>query len=283
MIKISQHAAAQAPCKLGLKSGSFISVRDAILSMATKSANDIAVALAEFVAGGSETRFVAMMNQEAKRLKMNSTRFVNSSGWKDARQVTTANDIAKLSRAILKECPDYYNIFSTKKFAFQKKVYRNHNTLLGNQDGVIVDGIKTGFVNASGYNIAVSARKGNDRLIVVVFGEKNAVLRDRHVKTLIKEGFSRLSANKKSTMLVNNKKKPKKNVSGKQKKTPIPKKRSKSIPVRNNLPQLSSPTKKYDTKWYNRDLTKHNRLLESLSKDLEKSKTQRHSYKENNK
>ncbi|GHU10825.1 hypothetical protein FACS189449_01050 [Alphaproteobacteria bacterium] len=273
MIKISPHAAAQAPCKLGLKCGSFISVRDAILSLVTQSANDIAVALAEFGAGGSEQRFVSMMNKEAKRLKMNSTVFLNPSGWKNAQQVTTAHDIAKLSMAILKECPDYYNIFSTKEFAFNKKVYKNHNTLLGSQDGIVVDGIKTGFVNASGYNIAVSARKGKDRIIVVVLGGRSGAQRDMQAKTLLKEGFLCLSTYKKSAMLVKNYKNPK-IIPEKQKKVPV--KQGKAL-VDATLPQLPLPqTKTYNVKWYNRDLMGHSRLFENISKDL-KTTQQSHS------
>jgi D-alanyl-D-alanine carboxypeptidase len=201
MIKISANAASQAPCRLGLKCGDSISVHDAILAMVTKSANDVSVALAEHLAGGSLPRFVDMMNTEAKRLRMTSTRFLNPSGWKDPQQLTTARDIAKLSRALLVEYPSYYRFFSTKSFAFKKHIYKNHNTLLGAKDGIVVDGIKTGFINASGYNTAVSAKKGRDRLIAVFFGGKSARQRDQAVALLLKAGFEKLSARRKAILI----------------------------------------------------------------------------------
>jgi D-alanyl-D-alanine carboxypeptidase len=196
MIKISPTAAAQKPCKLGLKAGSTVSVRNAILAMVTKSANDAAVALAEYLAGGFMPRFIALMNREAKRLKMTSTVFRNPSGWKNPEQLTTARDMAKLSRALMTECHSYYSFFSTKRFYFKKKWYGNHNKLLGIIDGIIVDGIKTGYLTASGYNVAISARYGKDKLIVVILGEKSAHQRDVHVTKLLREGFLKLSKNK---------------------------------------------------------------------------------------
>jgi D-alanyl-D-alanine carboxypeptidase len=201
MIRVSANAASQSPCKLGLKCGDFISVHDAILAMVTKSANDVSVALAEHLAGGSLPHFIDMMNNEAKRLRMTSTQFLNPSGWKNPQQLTTARDIAKLSRALLVEYPSYYHFFSTKSFAFKKHIYKNHNTILGNKDGMMVDGIKTGFINASGYSTAVSAKKGRDRLIAVFFGGKSAHQRDQTVALLLKAGFEKLSARRKATLL----------------------------------------------------------------------------------
>lgn len=201
MIKVSANAASQSPCKLGVKCGDSISVLDAILAMVTKSANDITIALAEHLGRGSLQRFVDMMNKETKRLRMTSTVFLNPSGWKDPNQLTTARDIAKLSRALLVEYPEYYHFFSTKNFSFKKQIYKNHNTLLGTKNGVVVDGIKTGFINASGYNTAVSAKKGQDRLIVVFFGGKSARQRDQAVAELLKDGFEKLSARRKATLL----------------------------------------------------------------------------------
>jgi D-alanyl-D-alanine carboxypeptidase len=192
MIKVSRRAASQSPCRLGLEVGSSISVRDAILSMITQSANDVSVALAEYVAG-SEEKFVAMMNQEAKRLNMNSTIFQNASGWKNAKQLTTVRDMAKLSCAIMLEYPKLYHLFSTKKFHYKGKCYANHNRLLGEKGGILVDGLKTGFVCASGFNIAVSAIKGSDRLVVVVVGGKSAQKRNKQVEWLLSCGFNKLS------------------------------------------------------------------------------------------
>ncbi|MDR0677132.1 MAG: D-alanyl-D-alanine carboxypeptidase [Holosporaceae bacterium] len=191
-IKISQNAASQSPCMLGLKCGEYISMRDAILALITKSANDIAVAIAEHI-GKSEKKFVRMMNKEAKRLNMNSTTFQNPSGWKNPQQLTTAKDMAKLSKALICEYPGYYGLFSTKSFCYRKEVIKNHNNLLKKKgEDIVVDGIKTGFLNASGFNIAASAVRGKKRLIVIVLGGKTARERDIKAYLLIKKAFSKL-------------------------------------------------------------------------------------------
>ncbi len=187
-IKISRRAASQRPCVLGLKAGEVITVRNAILALVTKSANDIAVALGEFVAGNENT-FVYLMNKEARRLNMKSTVFVNPSGWKNSKQLSTARDMAKLARALVKGYPGYYHFFSTKKFSYKKASIKNHNKLLGSRKGVVVDGIKTGYVAASGYNLAASAKKGRRRLIAVVLGGETAKQRDEEVDRLLKKGF----------------------------------------------------------------------------------------------
>jgi D-alanyl-D-alanine carboxypeptidase len=194
-ICISKNAAAQQPCTLGLGIGDTISVRDAIMALITKSANDVAVALGEHL-GKDEKSFVTMMNREARRLGMNSTLFLNPSGWKDYRQLTTVKDMAKLARALLVEYPGYYHLFATKQFCFRNQRLKNHNLLLGKNGDIIIDGIKTGFVNASGFNLAASAFKGNNRLIVVVLGGKTGKHRDSAVKLLLQKGFDRLSRGK---------------------------------------------------------------------------------------
>lgn len=190
-VKITRNAARQRPCILGLKQGETILVKDAILAIITKSANDIAVALSERVAGNENT-FVYMMNKEARRLGMRSTRFMNPSGWKNPRQLTTARDVAKLARVLTKEYPNYYHMFSTQKFSYKKVSMRNHNHLLGAHGDMIVDGIKTGYVGASGYNLAASAVRGNHRLIAVVLGGQTAKQRDAEIRQLLKSGFARL-------------------------------------------------------------------------------------------
>lgn len=192
-ILISRHAASQKPCKLGIKAGGTITVQEAILALITKSANDIAVALAEHI-GETEANFVKMMNVEAKRLKMTSTVFCNPSGWKNTSQTTTAKDMAKLSRALIKEYPSYYHLFATRQFKYNKQMMRNHNLLLGSRKGFVVDGIKTGFVNASGYNLAASATKGSTRLIAVVLGGKTRQERDKQVERLLRKGFSKITS-----------------------------------------------------------------------------------------
>ena len=195
VITISANAASQKPCVLGLKTGQKITVRNAILALITKSANDIAVALAEHI-GKSEKRFVYMMNQEARRLGMTSTKFVNPSGWKNPRQLTTVRDMAKLSRALIREYPAYYHLFATKQFSYNKKIMRNHNMLLGRRGSYLVDGIKTGFVTASGYNLAASATNGETRLIAIVLGGKTRQQRDKQVDALLKRGFSKIISRK---------------------------------------------------------------------------------------
>lgn len=192
LIHISKNAASQKPCKLGLKSGEVITVRDAILALITKSANDVAVAVAERLAR-SEKRFVRMMNKEARRLGMNATVFRNASGWKDTQQLTTVGDMAKLSRALIREYRKFFPLFSTRGFTYRGKYHRNHNHLLGEHGGITVDGLKTGFVCASGYNIAVTAKRGSERVIIVVVGGKSAKNRDKLVKWLLTCSFSKLS------------------------------------------------------------------------------------------
>ncbi len=189
-VRVSKNAASQCPCKLGLKEGESITVRNAILALVTKSANDVAVALSERIARGNEKLFVYLMNKEARRLKMRSTVFVNPSGWKNSKQLSTARDMAKLARALIKNYPKYYHFFATKKFSYKKAKIKNHNKLLGSHKGIIIDGIKTGYVAASGYNLAASARKGRRRLIVVVLGGETAKQRDKEVSRLLKRGFN---------------------------------------------------------------------------------------------
>jgi D-alanyl-D-alanine carboxypeptidase len=191
MICVSPHAASQSPSVLGLKSGESISVRNAILALIVKSANDIAIALAECV-GKTEKSFVAMMNREAKRLGMSNTVFFNPSGWKNPDQLTTARDMAKLARALLNEYPGYYHLFSNKQFSIGDKCIRGHYALLGRRGDIVIDGIKTGFVNASGFNLAASAVKGKTRLVAVVLGGKTSKERDVLANFLLKKGFSKV-------------------------------------------------------------------------------------------
>ncbi|MDP3852941.1 D-alanyl-D-alanine carboxypeptidase [Phenylobacterium sp.] len=185
-VMISPRAAAQAPTKLGLRPGETLTVEQAMAAMATKSANDIAVALAEKL-GGSEARFAAMMTLRAQELGMQNTRFVNASGLPDSRQISTARDIAILSRAIMRDYPQYYGLFGTKSFTFRGVAMRNHNGLLNTMPGV--DGLKTGYTNASGYNVAVSAVRDNRRLITVVLGAPSTAWRNNNATQLLTTGF----------------------------------------------------------------------------------------------
>ncbi|WP_332763646.1 D-alanyl-D-alanine carboxypeptidase [Phenylobacterium sp.] len=185
-VMISPRAAAQAPTKLGLPAGQTLTVEEAMSAMATKSANDVAVALAEKL-GGSEARFAAMMTLRAQELGMQNTRFVNASGLPDSRQISTARDIAILSRAVMRDYPQYYGLFSTRSFSFRGTSMRNHNGMLNTMPGV--DGIKTGYTNASGFNIAVSAVRNNRRLITVVLGAPSTAWRNNNATQLLTTGF----------------------------------------------------------------------------------------------
>ncbi len=186
-IRISPRAAAQPPSKLGLRAGSTIRVDEAINALAIKSANDVAVAVAEHI-GGTESRFAALMTLRAQELGMRNTRYVNASGLPDSRQLTSARDLAVLSRAVMRDYPQYYSHFSTRSFTHRGVAMNNHNRLLFQMPGV--DGIKTGFTNASGYNLAASAVRGGRRLIAVVLGGPTGRARDAHTRHLLETGFS---------------------------------------------------------------------------------------------
>jgi D-alanyl-D-alanine carboxypeptidase len=185
-VVFSPRAAAAPPTKLFVKAGDSISVEEAMHALAIRSANDVAVAVAEKL-GGSEARFAALMTLRARELGMDSTTFVNASGLPDSRQLSTARDLAVLSRAIMRDFPQYYTLFSTAQFTFRGSVIRGHNSLLRRELGV--DGLKTGYTNASGYNIAISGVKNNRRLIVVVLGGASTAARDNHAQDLLLTGF----------------------------------------------------------------------------------------------
>lgn len=185
-IFISKFAAAQHPSKLGLKAGSQIRVQDAINVIATRSANDIAVALAEALSG-SEAAFAERMTITAKRLGMTSSMFVNATGLPAARQLTTARDIATLSRAVVRDYPEFYKVFSRVAVDYEGQTIANHNHLLSTLPGV--DGIKTGFTNAAGFTLAASAAHDGVRLIAVVLGSPTRLARDANVTTLLETGF----------------------------------------------------------------------------------------------
>jgi D-alanyl-D-alanine carboxypeptidase len=181
-LKISEHASEQAPTKLGLRPGQTINVEDAIKGIVTKSANDAAVAVAENL-GGDEDGFAKLMTRKAHALGMAHTIYVNASGLPDDDQVTTARDQAILGRAIQERFPRYYRYFSTESFVFHGEAMRNHNHLLGAVDGV--DGIKTGFTHASGFNLLTSLHRDGRYLVAVVMGGPSASERDERMRDLI--------------------------------------------------------------------------------------------------
>ena len=181
-LAVSPGAAAQPPSKLGLKAGSTLSVADAIRALCVKSANDVATVVAENIAG-SEAAFADRMTRTARSLGMRSTVFRNASGLPDPAQVTTARDMAVLARALQTAFPEHYRNFSERTFAWKGKSYRNTNQLLGEIPGM--DGIKTGYTRASGFNLATSVHRGGRRIIVVVMGESTSAARNAEVSALV--------------------------------------------------------------------------------------------------
>lgn len=183
-IPISAYAAARPPTKIGFKPGQSIRVEDAILAMVTKSANDVATASGEFL-GGSEERFAQMMTTKARRLGMSNTTFRNASGLPNMSQQTTARDMAILSIALRQHFPQEFSYFSRRNFVFRGQTINGHNRLLGRVEGV--DGIKTGYTNASGYNLASSVNLDGRRLVAVVMGGNTGASRDAHMTQLIRK------------------------------------------------------------------------------------------------
>ena len=186
-VTMSKRAAGMEPSKLNIPAGSSIKVEDAIYALVTKSANDVAVALGEHIAG-SEWAFANKMTSKARTLGMKDTTFKNASGLPDSSQKTTARDMAILARALIYNHPQYYHYFSTKNFKYRGANYGNHNKLLKSYEGM--DGIKTGYIHASGFNLVASAVRDNRRLIGVVFGGRSSSTRNSHMVEILDEGFS---------------------------------------------------------------------------------------------
>jgi len=186
-ITVSQHAANQQPTKLGLEPGQSLRVEDAIKAIVTRSANDIAVAIAETI-GGSEHEFAVLMTRKAHALGMARTNYENASGLPDNGQVTTAHDLALLARATEERFPRYFKYFATESFEYGGEVIGNHNHLLGRVDGV--DGIKTGYTRASGFNLLTSLHRDGRSLVAVVMGGRTAGARDRIMEGLIAENVA---------------------------------------------------------------------------------------------
>ena len=185
-LTVSPHAAKQPPSNLGVRPGETITVREAILALVTKSANDVAAVVAENLAG-SETAFAELMTEKARRLGMSRTTFRNASGLPNEEQMSTARDMATLALALLRNHPDQYTYFSTDLFEYQGIRHRNHNNLLGAYDGT--DGIKTGFIRASGFNLVASVSRRGQRLVGVIFGGQSGQARDSQMKVLLDKGF----------------------------------------------------------------------------------------------
>mgnify|MGYP000748893248 CR=1 FL=1 len=185
-IRMSKHAASMVPSKLYIKPGDSIRMEDAILALVTKSANDVAAAMGEAISG-SESAFARDMTIMARRLGMHSTTFKNASGLHHPAQVSTARDMARLSQALVRNFPNEYRYFATNKFKYKGVTHGNHNRLMNSYTGM--DGIKTGYVAASGFNLAASAERNGVRLIGVVFGGRTTSSRNAHMAQIMDEGF----------------------------------------------------------------------------------------------
>jgi D-alanyl-D-alanine carboxypeptidase len=197
-LKISEHAAGQSPTKLGLKAGSTILAEDAIKGIVTRSANDAAVVVAEAISG-DEHEFAKLMTRKAQALGMAHTLYKNASGLPDDEQVTTARDQSILGRAIQERFPRHYKYFSTRSFNFRGQRIGNHNNLLGRVEGV--DGIKTGYIRASGFNLVTSVHRGNRYVVAVVLGGSSAGSRDARMRELISKQIT-VAATKRTAPLV---------------------------------------------------------------------------------
>ncbi|GAB4537574.1 MAG: hypothetical protein Tsb0019_38760 [Roseibium sp.] len=185
-LTVSANAASQPPAKIGLAAGSTITVEQAARALAVKSANDVAIAVAENLAG-SETAFAGQMTAKARALGLSRTRFVNATGLPEPAQVTTARDMALLGLALKRRFPQYAGYYRASSFSYNGRSFRATNNLIGKVAGV--DGLKTGYIRMSGYNLVATASRGGKRLIVVVMGGKSEAARDKEVTRLI-EAYS---------------------------------------------------------------------------------------------
>lgn len=198
-LPISSRAAAMPPTKLGLEPGSTIEVEDAILGLVTRSANDAAAVLAEAL-GGSESGFAQIMTRSARQMGMTKTIFRNASGLPDNSQRTTARDLARLATRLITDYPEYYRYFSRPSFAYRGRVHGNHNRLLATYPGM--DGLKTGYTRASGFNLAASAVRDDRRLIAVVVGGATSRARDARMVALLDKGFAIIQRQPPDTQMV---------------------------------------------------------------------------------
>ncbi|MCB1949802.1 MAG: D-alanyl-D-alanine carboxypeptidase [Burkholderiales bacterium] len=185
---VSVHAASMPQTNIGLRAGETLSVRDAIPALIVRSANDAAAVVAEAL-GRTESNFGRLMTEKARQMGMHSTIFRNASGLPDRAQITTARDMVKLSVRLMKDFPQYYPYFSTQSFRYRGITYNSHNRMVRNTHGV--DGLKTGFIRASGFNVATSAKRDERRLIAVVMGGKTAASRDQHTVKLLDRSFKK--------------------------------------------------------------------------------------------
>lgn len=190
-IVFSSRAARQPSSKMYIPAGDSVSVREAILALAIKSANDVASAVAEHM-GGTERKFALMMTAKARELGMNRTTFRNASGLPHRAQMSTARDLSRLAVALYRDFPHHYGYFSETSFRFDGTTHKSHNSLLTTYEGT--DGIKTGYIRASGFQLVTSVQRGDTRLIGVVLGGKSPRERNNHMTTLLNNGFAKLDS-----------------------------------------------------------------------------------------
>lgn len=221
-LPISAHAASMPPSKLGVKAGSTIAVRDTIMPLVVRSANDVAVVVAEAL-GGSEGAFARMMTEKARALGMPSTAFRNASGLPNSGQTSTARDMATLAIRLMQDFPQHYHYFSGQSFTYNGVTHNSHNRLLRSYSGA--DGLKTGYIRASGFNVATSALRDGRRIVAVVMGGRTAQSRDAHMADLLDRGFMR------ATQLALAKERPV---------PPLPDRRPGSLPVSDALARAES-------------------------------------------
>ncbi|MTH97726.1 D-alanyl-D-alanine carboxypeptidase [Roseibium sp. RKSG952] len=196
---VSAYASGRPPSKIGLKPGSTIKVKDTILALVTKSANDVATVVAENI-GGSEAGFARRMTRTARQLGMSKTTFKNPHGLPNSGQRTTARDMATLGRAIQERFPQYYTYFNTRSFTYKGRTYGNHNKLLGRVKGV--DGIKTGYIRASGFNLVSNVNHNNRHIVAVVMGGKTGASRNAFMTKLIKQYLPKASKGRRTAPLI---------------------------------------------------------------------------------
>ncbi|BAT60820.1 D-alanyl-D-alanine carboxypeptidase DacF precursor [Variibacter gotjawalensis] len=198
-LPVSSHAASMAPTKLGLRPGQTIEAEDAIKALVTRSANDAAAVIAEAI-GGEEEDFARMMTRKARSLGMSRTVYKNASGLPDMEQITTARDQAILGRAIQERFPRYYRYFNTRQFVYRGRPIGNHNRLLGRVEGV--DGIKTGYTRASGFNLVSSMKRGNRHIVAVVLGGRSGGARDARMRHLLEDNIVEASARRTAPRMI---------------------------------------------------------------------------------
>jgi D-alanyl-D-alanine carboxypeptidase len=197
-LRVSSYAASRPPSKIGVDAGETIEVEDAIKALITKSANDVAVVVAENIAGDEDT-FAEQMTRRARSLGMTRTVFQNASGLPDAEQVTTARDLTILARAIQERFPRQYQMFQTRNFAYAGRNYRNHNKLLGRVEGV--DGIKTGYTRMSGFNLMTSAKADGRHIVSIVLGGRSGRVRDNIMAGLVVAHLPRASSGPRTSLV----------------------------------------------------------------------------------